>query len=124
MEKSLQTDYVTMTIDEGLFRMVYDPLDQLDLEIAERIVKDRVAFKEGVSYPSLFDVRAVKSISKEARDYMANEGNDLVEASALLINSAVLRMMGNFYISVNKPQKPTQLFNAENKAIDWLNQFK
>lgn len=123
MEKELSTQYVDMTIVDGVFRMNYKPLELLSIEIARKIVDERVAFKDGVSYPSLFDIREVKSTSKDARDFMANEGNDLVIASALLINSSVTKMIGNFFISVSKPKNPTKIFTDEEKATEWLDQY-
>ncbi|MEM9895361.1 MAG: hypothetical protein AAF789_03250 [Bacteroidota bacterium] len=124
MNREKDTKYAKMIIIDGLLKTIYQPLDSLDLSIAREMVQDRLHFIEGVAFPSLFDVRGVQSISKEARDYMADEGNELVIASALVINSAVLRMMGNFFISVNQPKKPTQIFTAEEKAVHWLNGYR
>ncbi len=120
MEKDKSTAYVDMRVEDGVFHMVYKPLDLLTIEIAREIVRERVAFKDGISYPSLFDIREVKSTSKDARDFMANEGNDLVIASALLINSSVTKMIGNFFISVSKPKNPTKIFTDQPKAMEWL----
>lgn len=120
----METEYVFMTIKDGLFEMTYKPLKLVDIGIAKVIVKERLEFKGGVNYPCLFDVSPVKEITKEARDYMANEGNDFVLASALLINSPLLKMMGNFFITVNKPKNPTKLFNNKDEALQWLQQFK
>ncbi len=118
------TAYGTMRIEDGIFFMSYKSMQQLDITIALQIVQDRLDFIKGVSHPSLFDIRKVKNSTKEARDYMANEGNELVKASAILIDSPLLRMMANFYISVNKPKNPTQMFTDEKHAIKWLQQFK
>ena len=123
MSKEFSTQYVDMKVIEGIFQMVYKPLDLLTIEKATTIVKDRVTFKDGISYPSLFDIREVNSTSKDARDYMANEGNDLVVASALLVNSSVTKMIGNFFISVSKPKNPTKLFTDERKSLEWLEAF-
>ncbi len=61
------------------------------------------------------------SFSKEAREYIAsNEINHLVKAEALVINSLALRIMGNFYLKVNKPARPSKLFNDRSVALDWL----
>lgn len=122
--KSNDTNYVTMFVENGIFYMCYKSLELLEINIAKTIVQDRLAFKKGIFYPSLFDIREVKQSTKEARDYMANEGNDLVLASAILVSSPVLRMMANFYIMVNKPKNPTRMFTDKDGAVEWLNQFK
>nr|WP_187262283.1 hypothetical protein [Pontibacter beigongshangensis] len=72
----------------------------------------------------MFDITKVKKSTKEARDFMANEGNEQVTASAILVTSPVLRMMANFYISVNKPKNPSRMFTDKREALEWLAQFK
>lgn len=113
-----------MSVKDGIFFMHYEPLGLLELAIAEKIVQDRLAFKKGVAYPCLFDITKVRQSTKEARDYMADEGNDLVLASAILVTSPMLRMMANFFISVNKPKNPTRMFTDIASALEWLEQFK
>lgn len=122
--RSNDTNYVTMFVENGIFYMYYKRLELLEINIAKVIVQDRITFKKGISYPSLFDIREIKQSTKEARDYMANKGNDLVLASAVVVSSPVLRMMANFYIMVNKPKNPTRIFTDKDDAVEWLSQFK
>lgn len=61
--------------------------------------------------------------SKEARQYIASkEINTIVKAEALVISSMALRIMGNFYLKVNKPARESRLFNDRAIAHDWLSQ--
>ncbi len=46
-----------------------------------------------------------------------------ITAIAMLINSPGSRIIGNFFLGINKPSVPTKLFNEKNKAIEWLKQF-
>jgi hypothetical protein len=74
--------------------------------------------------PSLIDLRGIKSINREARVYLSDEetvSNN--SASALLIGSPVSKMIGNFFIGLNKPPYPTKLFTSESKALEWLKGF-
>lgn len=116
--------YIDMTIEDGIFCMYYHPLNSMNLEVAKSIVKERLTFVNGISYPCLFDLTKVKEATKEARDYMADKGNDLVLASAILVNSPLLKMGANFFIMVNKPKSPTRMFTSKESAIEWLGQFK
>lgn len=122
--KSKKTSYCEMSVVDGVLHLVYDNLDLLNLSDARQIVKERLEFCNGVIYPHLFDISKVKKSSKEARDYMADEGNDLVSASALIVNSSVVKMLANFFITVNKPKSPTKMFTSKDEAISWLSQFK
>lgn len=119
-----ETEYVTMFIRDGIFQCFFKPIEVMDLKVAEVTVKDRLHFFGVTSYPCLFDISEVKQTTKEARDYMANEGNQLVLASAMVVTSPMLKMMANFYIMVNKPQNPTKVFTDRENAVTWLTQFK
>lgn len=119
-----ETEYSTTTLQDGIAQCIFSEIEEVDVRIAARTVTDRVAFFEGVAYPCLFDITKVKHSTKEARDYLANEGSELVAASAILVNSPVVRMMANFFIMVNKPNNPTRMFTDKESAIEWLSQFK
>ena len=72
----------------------------------------------------LIDMGDVTEISKQARDYFANERTASVQrATALLIRSPVSRVIGNFFMGLNKPISPTRLFTDPQKAIEWLHTF-
>ncbi len=72
----------------------------------------------------LIDMTAVSEITKEARDYYANERTGSIQrATALLIGSPVSRVIGNFFMGLNKPISPTRLFTDPQKAIKWLETF-
>ncbi|MCH8902962.1 MAG: hypothetical protein IIA45_03495 [Bacteroidetes bacterium] len=72
----------------------------------------------------LVDMTTVNAISKEARDYFANERTASIQrATALLIGSPVSRVIGNFFLGLNKPLSPTKLFTDQEQAIKWLHTF-
>ncbi len=72
----------------------------------------------------LIDMTSVTEMSKEARDYFANERTASIQrATALLIGSPVSRVIGNFFMGLNKPISPTKLFTDPGKAIQWLHTF-
>ncbi|TXK52162.1 STAS/SEC14 domain-containing protein [Pontibacter qinzhouensis] len=113
-----------MSIDNGIFLCNFKKIELLNLEIAQKCVQDRLELIAGTAYPSFFDITKVRNTTKEARDFIAKEGNELVTATALLVTSPVLRMMANFYIAVNKPKNPSRMFTDKRAALDWLAQYK
>ena len=118
------TEYINLAVDNGVLHCIYKDIELLDLDIAKICVQDRLEFIQGETYPSLFDITKIKQSTKEARDYLANEGNDFVSASAILISSPMLRMSANFFIQVNKPKNPTRMFTSKPSALEWLAQYK
>ena len=120
----IEIKYAKMWITNGILYCTYKKMDEVNLEIAKVGAKNRIEYSNNVSYPCLFDIRLLKSITKEARDYLADKGNELVAASALLVESALIRVIANFFITVNKPKNPTRIFTNENEAIRWLEKYK
>jgi hypothetical protein len=74
--------------------------------------------------PLLVDLREAKSQTAEARAYLAGpEGLAVSQAVGLLIGSPVSRVLGNFYLGLNKPSIPTRLFTSDEEALAWLRSF-
>ena len=72
----------------------------------------------------LVDMTELTKTSKEVRDYFANERTAAVQcATALLIRSPVSRVIGTFFMGLNKPISPTRLFTDPQEAIQWLHTF-
>lgn len=72
----------------------------------------------------LLDARGYIIISDSARRYGASEKPARYrKAAALLVNTAGVRILGNFYLTFNKPKVPTRMFTEERKAVEWLKQI-
>jgi hypothetical protein len=69
----------------------------------------------------LVDLRESGATGRGVREYYAQNAVHLV-ASAFLIGSSLSRMIGNFFINLNKPVSPCRLFTDEADAIAWLKQ--
>ena len=86
-----------------------------------RMVKETL---KGKISPVLIDIRLMKSISAEAREYYSGEDVAHVHnACAIVIGNPISRIIGNFFIGLNKPGMPTRLFTTEKKAFQWLRRF-
>jgi hypothetical protein len=44
-------------------------------------------------------------------------------ASVLLLDSAVGKFMGNFFLAINKPPIPIKIFTSGTEAYTWITQF-
>jgi len=101
--------------------------DQVNGEFARENIDAQESVRDGLNKAKirvLIDMTAVTEISKEARDYFANERTASVQrATALLIGSPVSRVIGNFFLGLNKPISPTRLFTDSEEAIQWLHTF-
>ncbi len=120
----IENNYVKFWIENEILYCIYKSNYEIDIEGAKQIVKDRLICQNNIKYPAFADFKGVKSVSKEARDYLAKEGSFLVKACAILVSSPVDKIMINFYSKINKPIIPTKLFTNNEDALKWLQQFK
>ena len=101
--------------------------DQVTEELAKENVDAQERVRDMVKKTQtrvIVVMTAVTEISKEARDYFAHERTASIQrATALLINWPVSRVIGNFFMGLNKPFSPTRLFKDPHKAIQWLHTF-
>lgn len=72
---------------------------------------------------SLLDVSALKGASREFRKESATDRTN-TRAVALLVNSAITKIMVNIFMKFNKPKYPTRMFTNREEAIEWLLTFK
>lgn len=109
---------------EWLIRTVYKPGVTIELEDAETEIGIYRGLTETRTLAIVIDLRAMKTATSDARArYASDEDADLVCATALLTGSAVSRVIGNFYLTLNKPASPTKLFTNEALAIEWLREM-
>ncbi len=101
-------------------------LEGVDVEI-EHTKENTAVFKKlanGKKVPIIIDVRGVRSITREARGTASSpDAVNIAKAIALLVGSPVSRVIGNFYMGLNKPPYPVKLFSSEKKAIAWLKKY-
>ena len=78
----------------------------------------------GIKRPLLVDLTRAKSITREARTYYSGaEAAAHYKAVAIVAGSPVSRVIGNFYLGLNKTPTPTKLFGSEIEALAWLRGF-
>lgn len=118
--EKFESPYVTMWIENGILYGRFANDLELTLPIAKACVEGRIFFSKGKSYPMLVDMTGLKSVNKQARQYMATMGATLVTAGALITRSAVSKMIGNMFLTIDKPPVPVKLFTSELKAREWL----
>jgi hypothetical protein len=118
------TAYWTWMGEDGIARTKVKPMAEVTLKEAQENSKAVNSFYKGKKYPLLIDSRNIKSITKEARDFFSIQNRDTsIMAFAIIIDSPLSRIIGNFFMGLNKPSVPAKLFNNENDALIWLKQY-
>ncbi|MCE3280928.1 MAG: hypothetical protein K0S44_3119 [Bacteroidetes bacterium] len=118
------TAYYTWMGNDGIARTKVKPRAEVTLAEAKENSVVVNSLSPGNLYPLLIDSRDIKSISKEARDFFSMNNRDSnVSAFAIIIQSPLSRVIGNFFMGLNKPRVPARLFKSEKEAVKWLKEL-
>lgn len=111
--------------NDGIPRAVLLPGAEQTLDDArENIRALESLLEEGQRYPVLIDYRPMKSMERGARTFYAGpEATRAMSAVALIVDSPLSRIIGTFFMGLNKSSVPTRLFTSETEALAWLRQF-
>ena len=115
--------YAKFWISNHLLFFEYKTGVNIDLAAAQCIVADRIKFQNEIIYPIFCDVRGVVKVDKAARDYLAQSGSVLTKAVGFLVHQKVSQAITSFYVNINKPAVPTQIFEDENSALEFLSAY-
>lgn len=113
--------YYTWMGDDGIARTKVKLNAEVSVEDAMENSKVVNGFYVNEKFPLLIDARGIKSISREARSFFTTNGRETnTMAFAIVIDSSVSKVVGNFFLGINKPAVHTKLFLNEKAAVEWL----
>lgn len=110
--------------DDDISWLVFLPESEVEEDDASEIIRTAEQTFVGEAYVVLADIRLMKSISNEARTYLASQQAEQLHAAvAILVESMATRLIANFFINFHKPGRPTRIFSDERKAVEWLKKY-
>ncbi len=120
-----ETRTVTLSVrEDGIVHVLLKKNADITLEDAMENHRATMQLVGDREHAVLVDSRPARSISREARTYFADrEVRRKALAQAIVIDSGVSRVMGNFFLGLNRPPFPVKLFTAEEEAAQWLKGF-
>ena len=107
---------------DGIAQLVWAPRVAIVLEDATATIEAMAQLTGGRRSPLLVDMRDTGPQDRATRAVWARPSVPL-SAVALIVGSPPSQMMGNLFISANRPTTPTRLFNDEASALAWLQAF-
>lgn len=109
---------------DGIIKVSINGNEEIDVGNVVEVVSAIQKIGHGKTFPVLISVGEYTLPTHEARAYLATEkSNPFASAEAYVIYSFSQKLVGNVYLSFNKPVRPTRIFNSEEKAIEWLKSF-
>lgn len=113
-----EPDIFTVERHDGVVHFRWRPGTFIDIELARMSVA-RIRDLTGTEQlPLCVHLNGTRGVSQEARNYY--QANPAGPAMAFVATSPVARVIGNFFIGLNKPTIPTLLFDREEQAVQWL----
>lgn len=124
-EKYFCNEFVEMWVENGILHIVHVPFATITQEIAEINVAARLEIAEGKTMPVFADVRSVKTMTKEARQYLSTgDGVRGISAGAFLIKTQIEVLLTNAWLALYPMKIPTRLFIDKKDALGWLEKYK
>ena len=111
--------------EDGIIWGVFKDGSRETLETAKENAEVAGSLAGDRRVPVLIDMSAMKMISKEARAHYASADVSAYSlAQALITKSPISRVIGNFFLGLNKPPHPVRLFTSESDALAWLKEIR
>lgn len=114
----MQENYKLEIIEPGIIRLSAKPFVEIDEAMALEMIEEAQRLANDESYAILFVAPDAGSISPEGRTVFSRSKKR--SALAIVSNSIVSRLIGNFFVKFNKPATPSALFSTEEEALAWL----
>lgn len=125
MKNAAYTPYSKIWIDDkGIMHSKYTKKTLVTEEVAIAEIQIIKEISQGNKVPLLVNMSNTTSITIKARKYYSGkESEKVIRAAALIVNSPLHSVMGNFFLGLNKPQFPVKLFSSEEQALKWLRKY-
>jgi len=119
--KKFSTDTADFWLDaNGIIRRVIHVGADENLDEAKKGLKFMLDISGGMKRPLLVDLRGMKSITREARQFLSGESSKHFTAVATIVDSPITKMIGNFAMRINPLGITVRIFSDESKALEWL----
>jgi hypothetical protein len=120
--KKIELDKLTIELIASniIFISLKEGVTIEDYDVAE-VKKNNLKLTKGLDYAAILETGNYTSITKEARELMASSEMEVSrKATAFIITSLAQKLIGNFYLRVNKPNSLTKIFSEKENAIKWI----
>ncbi|MBP8033341.1 MAG: hypothetical protein KAZ71_02020 [Bacteroidia bacterium] len=109
--------------DFGFYKVSVNESEEFTVEDLTKLVSAQNEFG-GEKLPVLVLCAEHASTNSELLTAISkNKNNPYSKADAFVIKSMAQKILANFYIKINKPERPTKFFNDKEEAINWLKPF-
>ncbi len=119
--KKIELDKLTIElIAENIVLISLKDHAYIEVEDILEAKNHNLKLTNGKEYAIILDTGDFTDVSQEARGAMAsNKVEENRIATALIIDKFAQKLIGNFFLRVNKPKVPTKIFSKKEEGISW-----
>lgn len=123
MAKPFTDERINLKVEDGIaYAELY--IEDITLEVAMQMVETRYNVTNGNVYPVVVDISRIKSVTKEARDFLSGgKATEKISAAALYTNSLISRIVANFFLGFSRPDIPIRIFTSKAEALKWAKHY-
>lgn len=115
---------IDVKITDGIVIAACHKNVNLNLDLAKKIVAERIRLQDGKSYPVVIHMNGLLPNSKSVRAYMAKEGTEGISMGAFVVKKRYQEILINLFLTIDAPDVPTRIFHNEEDAIAWIHNAK
>jgi len=120
----VENDIICYEIKDGILYSVYKVNLKVKIKEAKEIIDLRHQISNNEKQYWCYNINGLKSLDKESRDYADQNGQELLHACAVVINSYLTKFIFNTFLMIKKPKMHFKAFNDKESAVEWLNKIK
>lgn len=122
--RKIEFDVFTICIQEDwYYEITVLPEKVFGVDNLKQVVESEQKLGSRV-LPVLILVKQYATTTSEFLFHLAKpNSNPFAKAEAYVIHSLNQKILGNFYLKMIKPRRPTKVFTLESEAKKWLKQF-
>lgn len=94
---------------------------RIEEELHSKVQRSVKKISGGQPFPILILAHPQMDVGDRARkDGTKDSENTCCKAMAIVCKTLAQKIVGNFYIRVQRPARPTRIFNSREDAVKWL----
>ncbi len=126
MKKTIETVTARTTLGgDGIVRVRMHPNTTEDGTSARENIAALTEICGGKKRPLLIDMAGSQGATHDARlQYSGEAMSRTITVAGMLVTTPITKVVGRFFVSLNKPLHLLQLFSSEPEAVEWLRQYR
>ena len=120
----VRTKTAELWIEDDILQCKILPNAEITIDEGKKIMEISMRLSNAKRIPVLADMGRIKSMPRESRAYLSGEeAKKTAIALALVTETPISKIVGNFLLGLNKPSYPIKMFTTLQDAQQWLNGF-